>query len=75
MITNTERLALMRAGRDAYRSGQPSTACPYLLTEDDAQAAQGAAWVRGYVLARNIATEQRSGNTNDMTAPMTHPLP
>lgn len=57
MITAVERLTLIRAGAKAYRAGKDSTVCPYSLTGDPVAAAKGAAWIRGYVLARRIAGE------------------
>ncbi|HEY9291105.1 MAG TPA: Rmf/CrpP family protein [Microlunatus sp.] len=61
MISNVDRLRLMRAGRDAYQAGLSSTACPYSLTGD--QARRAAVWVRGFVLARNLASETTSEPT------------
>lgn len=58
MITAVVRLTLIRAGARAFRAGKDSTVCPYSLTGDNpVEAAKGAAWIRGYVLARRIDAE------------------
>lgn len=61
ILTGMQRLKLMQAGQYAYRDGLPLSAavCPYDLNSDDPrEVAYGAAWVRGYVVTRNIDTEK-----------------
>lgn len=59
-MTVVEQLALMRAGRAAYRADLPSSMCPYSLVGAYAEQVQAVVWLRGYVLARRL-DEERAG--------------
>lgn len=52
-LERAEAVRLMRAGAEAQRAGELVTTCPHSPAGDATERVKAAAWVRGFVRARN----------------------